>query len=198
VGGALRTNLRFVILFTSLMFACAPPQQGTMTDITGVMPPLEFVMTRANDSKPVTASDYRGKVVILYFGYTHCPDICPTTLANLASVLKALGPKADNVRVLFVSVDPNRDTAPVLKQYVQAFAPQIDGLTGTPDEIAMLARRYRVTYQVTPASPGQDYEVMHSDSIFFFDPAGHARYVTTSSDDTTAIAGDVSALITQQ
>ena len=159
------------------------------------MPPLEFAMTRANDGMPVRAADYRGKIVILYFGYTHCPDECPTTLANLASVLTRLGPKAAEVRVLFVSVDPDRDTLPVLKSYVQVFAPEIDGLRGSADAMAMLARRYRVTYQVTPASPEHPYEVMHSDSIFFFDASGRARFVATSSDHTDALASDVEGLM---
>src|SRR5580765_5861438 len=88
------------------------------SDISGVMPDLSFKMTRASDSAPVTADSYRGKVVALYFGYTHCPDECPTTLANLANALHQLGPLAKNVRVLFVSVDPARDTVPILKAYV--------------------------------------------------------------------------------
>jgi len=159
------------------------------------MPALEFAMTRANDGKPVRPGDYRGKIVVLYFGYTHCPDECPTTLANLSSVLTRLGAKANDVRVLFVSVDPDRDTLPVLKSYVQVFAPEIDGLRGTPDEVAMLARRYRVTYQVTPTSPGRAYEVMHSDSIFFFDASGRPRLVATSADHTDVIAADIRKLM---
>jgi protein SCO1/2 len=133
--------------------------------------------------------------VLLYFGYTHCPDECPTTLANLATVLRDLGPRAKDVRVLFVSVDPARDTLPVLKAYVSTFAPQIDGLRGTEDQIAALARRFRVLYRVTAASPGKDTEVMHSDSTFFFDPSGRARLVTTSTDDRRAIAADVKHLL---
>ncbi|HEX3945170.1 MAG TPA: SCO family protein [Rhizomicrobium sp.] len=163
-------------------------------DISGVMPDLSFRMTRASDGTTVTANSYRGKAVLLYFGYTHCPDECPTTLANLANVLHDLGPRAKNVRVLFVSVDPARDTLPILKAYVATFAPQIEGLRGTDDQIAALARRYRVLYQVTPASAGKDAEVMHSDSTFFFDPSGRARLVTTSTDDTKAIAADVTRL----
>jgi protein SCO1/2 len=164
------------------------------SDISGVMPNLSFGMTRANDGMPVTAQNYRGKAVLLYFGYTHCPDECPTTLANLANVLRGLGPKAKDVRVLFVSVDPQRDTLPILKAYVSTFAPQIDGLRGSDDEIAALARRYRVLYRVTPAQ-GKNADVMHSDSTFFFDPSGHARLVTTSTDDTRAIATDVKRLL---
>jgi len=164
-------------------------------NISGVMPDLSFRMTRAGEGTTVTAESYRGKAVLLYFGYTHCPDECPTTLANLANVLHNLGQRAKNVRVLFVSVDPSRDTLPVLKAYVSTFAPQIDGLRGTNDQIAALARRYRVLYRVSPSSAGQDAEVMHSDSTFFFDPSGHARFVTTHTDDTKKIAADIERVL---
>jgi protein SCO1 len=109
-------------------------------------------------------------------------------------VLKALGPRANDVRVLFVTVDPTRDTPPILKAYVNTFAPQIDGLRGTDDQIAALARRYRVLYRVTPASQGKNTEVMHSASTFFFDPSGRARLVTTRTDDTKALAADIKRL----
>jgi protein SCO1/2 len=185
----------FAVLALALLVASCAPPRGPVTDITGVMPALEFAMTRANDGKPVRAADYRGKIVILYFGYTHCPDECPTTLANLASVLTRLGAKASDVRVLFVSVDPDRDTLPVLKTYVQVFAPEIDGLRGSADATAMLARRYRVTYQVTPAGPDHPYDVMHSDSIFFFDAKGRARLVATSVNHTDVIEADIQKLM---
>lgn len=164
-------------------------------DISGVMPDLAFTMTRANDGATVTAENYRGKAVILYFGYTHCPDECPTTLANLAKALESLGPCANQVRVLFVSVDPARDTLPLLKAYISTFAPQIDGLRGSDNEIARLARRYRVLYRVTPAAAEKGREVMHSDSTFFFDSSGHARFVTTKTADTEGIASDLRRLI---
>jgi protein SCO1/2 len=183
------------LTFFLLLAACGRDKtRHGVTDITGVMPDLQFAMTRANDSAFVTAKDYRGKSVLLYFGYTHCPDECPTTLANLASVLKRLGPKANGVRVLFVSVDPRRDTLPVLKSYVNVFAPQIDGLRGTDNAVASLARRYRVLYSVTPASGSRDTEVMHSDSVFVFDSNGRAREVMTSTDDAKTVAQDVAQL----
>src|SRR6185312_4478716 len=108
------------------------------TDITGSMPKLQFRMLRANDASMVSEQNYRGKVVILYFGYTHCPDVCPTTLANLAQVLAKLDTQAYDTAVLFVSVDPDRDTQPVLSQYVRGFARQIDGLSGPPNGLMAL------------------------------------------------------------
>lgn len=183
----------FFALFLSLA-ACAPAR-GPVTDISGAMPPLEFAMQRANDGAQVTEQDYRGRVVILYFGYTNCPDECPTTLTDLSAALAQLGARARDVRVLFVTVDPARDTPAALKAYVRAFAPEIDGLRGSADAIARLARRYRVTYEVTPASPGHPYEVMHSDSVFFFDGSGRARYVATSVADAPLTANYITRLL---
>lgn len=137
-------------------------------------------MVRGNDGKEVTAANYRGKVTLLYFGYTYCPDVCPTTLSNLSRIVRSLGPDAKSVRVLFVTVDPNRDTLAALKQYADAFAPAVDTLRGTPNEIAALARRYRVAYSVKPEAPGQSYEVTHSSSVFAFDRQGAARLLVTS------------------
>lgn len=167
--------------------------QPGLSDIKGVMPGLSFHLTRANDGAAVTPDNYRGKVVALYFGYTHCPDECPTTLANFATILHEPGSQAERVRVLFVTVDPERDTAPLLKAYVNSFAREVDGLRGTNDEIAQLARRYRVLYRVTPADE-HGTAVMHSDSIFFFDTDGAARFVTTRS-DTDAIRKPLAALL---
>lgn len=180
------------LLLTALLAACARPQGWHATDITGVMPALEFQMTRARDGAPVTEADYRGRVTILYFGYTNCPDVCPTTLANLSDMLGRLGPDRAHVRVLFVTVDPNRDSLATLKQYAAAFAPEIDGLRGTPDALASLARRYRVAYSVNAGPP---YDVMHSSAVFFFDRDGRARLVTLTTDDTAGLAADVKRLL---
>jgi len=184
-------------LVTALCIAtagCGRATQADMTDISGVMPPLAFNMRRANDGARVSAADYRGKITLLYFGYTHCPDECPTTLSDLAVALKRLGREAADVRVLFVTVDPTRDTIPILKKYVNAFAPEIDGLRGSDNAIAALARRYRVIYSVTPATPKLTYEVMHSDSLFMFDKSGNARLVTMSTQDTTSLAAQIQSL----
>jgi protein SCO1/2 len=161
------------------------------TDITGAMPKLQFRMQRANDAQIVSEQSYRGKVVILYFGYTHCPDICPTTLANLTALLGKLDTQAYDVSVLFVSVDPDRDTQKVLAEYVHGFARQVDGLSGPPNGLLALTRRYRVLYSVTK----NPYTVMHSNSVFFFDRAGNARLVTTSTDDVNGLADDVKRLL---
>ena len=169
-------------------------------NVSGSLPPLSFTMTDAMNDKPVTAADFRGKVVLLYFGYTLCPDFCPTTLSNLATVLQNLGKQADEVRILFVTVDPNRDTLPVLKRYAGLFAPQVVGLRGTPDQLASLARRYRVAYSVTPAHDGHPYEVTHSAVVYVFDQHGEARLLVasmaTQHPDIDGTTADLRTLIT--
>lgn len=185
------------LLLALALVACgqSPTPPPGVTDIKGIMPALDFSFVRANDSAPVQARDYRGKVSVLYFGYTHCPDVCPTTLSNLSLALGAMSGDADKVRVLFVSVDPERDTLPILKSYVNAFAPQIDGLRGTANTIANLARRYRAAYSVTPASATQGYEVTHSNSVYFFDARGRARFVTMHTDNRAALVKTLRYLI---
>lgn len=162
------------------MAGCDRKTQWHATDISGALPPLAFGMTDAMTGAPVTAADFRGKVTLLYFGYTLCPDFCPTTLTNLAAILQRLGKQADQVRVLFVTVDPNRDSLAVVKQYAALFAPQIVGLRGTPDELASLARRYRVAYSVTPARDGHPYQVTHSAIVYVFDQDGKSRLLVSS------------------
>jgi protein SCO1/2 len=175
-------------LFLALLLAGCSKPSWHMTDISGGMPRLDFHMSAGG--RPVTAQDFRGKVVALYFGYTHCPDVCPATLANLTDMLGKVG--SPDVRVLFVTVDPDRDTDPVMADYAKAFSPQVVGLRGSPNELASLARAYRVAYEVKKGPP---YEVMHSNAVFFFDKGGKARLVTTDTSDTAAMTEDVRRLL---
>jgi protein SCO1/2 len=181
-----------LVLVLPLAACSRPGADGHATDVTGALPPLAFAMTRANDGKGVSAADYRGKAVVLYFGYTHCPDICPTTLANLSEALDRLGARAAKVRVLFVTVDPKRDTPALMKGYVASFGPGIDGLRGTDDALVALTRRYRVAFSVTEGPP---YEVMHSNAVFFFSPDGRARLVATETKDIDGLAADIGKLL---
>ncbi|MGH7014314.1 MAG: SCO family protein [Stellaceae bacterium] len=182
-----------------LLAGCNDDSQWHAMNIAGSTPALAFTMTRAADGKTVTQADYRGEIVLLYFGYTYCPDICPTTLANVAEILKRLGPEAMHIRVLFVTVDPNRDTLPVLAQYVKDFAPEIDGLRGTPDQLAALARRYRVVYSVEPTTKDHPYEVTHSSAIYVFDGSGAARLLipslATTKPDIAGTTADLRRLV---
>jgi protein SCO1/2 len=175
------------LIFALLLAGCSKPGWH-MTDISGAMPRLDFHMTA--NGKPVTAADFRGKVVALYFGYSHCPDVCPTTLANLTDMAGKVN--SPDLRILFVTVDPDRDTDAVLADYAKAFSPQVVGLHGTDNQLAALARAYRVAYTVNKGPP---YEVMHSNAVFFFDRDGKARLVTTDTTDTAAMAADVKRLL---
>ncbi len=187
-------------LATASLAGCSTSKWHAI-DVSGSLRPLAFAMTRASDGKLVTEADYRGKVVLLYFGYTFCPDLCPTTLSNVAEILTRLGPAAQQVRMLFVTVDPNRDTPQVLARYVKNFAPQIEGLRGTPDQLAALARRYRVAYSVTPAHGDQPYEVTHGAAVYVFDATGAARLIVASLDsqkpDIDGTVADLRRLVDQ-
>lgn len=180
--------MRLATIFLALMLAGCSKSGWHMTDITQAMPRLSFHMSEKGQL--VTAKDFRGKVVALYFGYTHCPDVCPTTLANLADMAGKVNSK--DLRILFVTVDPDRDSDQILGDYVKAFSSQIIGLRGSANELADLARRYRVAYIVTKGPP---YQVMHSNAVFFFDKDGRARLVTTDTTDTAAMADDVKQLL---
>ena len=180
--------MRAMALILALFLAGCSKPSWHMTDISGGMPKLDFQLTA--NGRPVTAQDFRGKVVALYFGYTHCPDVCPATLANLTEMLGKVA--SPDVRVLFVTVDPDRDTAEVMRSYAAAFSPQMVGLRGNANALAMLARTYRVAYEVKKGPP---YEVTHSNAVFFFDKDGRARLVTTDTSNTSAMAEDVKRLL---
>jgi len=182
--------MRFIALILGLMLAGCGRPSFHMTDISGAMPRLSFHMTRASDGAAVSGESYRGKVVLLYFGYTNCPDVCPATLANITGMPAKLQSK--EIQVLFVTVDPNRDTPTALKQYVAAFSPQIEGLRGSDNALADVARRYRVAYSVDRRPP---YTVMHSNAVFVFDRGGRIRLVTTNTDDVAGMADDVEKLL---
>jgi protein SCO1 len=156
-----------------------------LTDVTGHMPDLDFHLVD-DHGKAVSGQDYRGKVVLLYFGYTHCPDVCPLTLAQLHVVMQRLGPLADGARILFVSVDPARDTPDVMHAYVNAFDPRAVGLSGSSSDIEALSKRYRSAFTREPDKGDGQYEVSHSSAIYIFDRNGKARLLSTperSQDD---------------
>ncbi|HEX4152575.1 MAG TPA: SCO family protein [Steroidobacteraceae bacterium] len=194
---------RMILRFSALGFLvlCGFSQSAPWhaIDVSGSVLPLLFRMTRAGDGKQVTQEDYRGRIVLLYFGYTNCPDYCPATMANVADILRRLGPLARRVRVLFIAVDPNRDTLPVLAQYVNYFGSQIDGLRGTPEELEALAGRFHAVYSVAAATKGHPYEVTHSSVIYVFDGTGTARLrmtsLGTSKPDIDGMTADLRRLI---
>ena len=127
------------------------------------------------NGKVHTLADYKGKAVVLFFGYTHCPDVCPTTMAELAQAMQQLGPDAKRVQVLFVTVDPARDTPQVLSQYVQAFNPSFVGLRPDDAQLAKVAKDFRVYYAKVPGKTPDNYTMNHTAASYVFDPSGELR-----------------------
>lgn len=123
------------------------------------------------DGTVVTDRDLRGKPTLIYFGFTYCPEICPTTLTDIGQWLERLGPEADRLNVVFITVDPERDTAPQLKRYLSNFDPRIRGLTGSPEAVAATAKAYRIYYSKVPLEGGE-YTVDHSTAVYLFDRRG--------------------------
>jgi protein SCO1/2 len=178
--------------------ACRDDGDWHMTSVSGLLPDLQFDLTRAADGREVTGKTYRGKVALLYFGYTHCPDVCPLTLSHLAEVMGRLGDKANAVRILFLTVDPGRDNLRQMKLYAKAFGPRFVGLRGDRKALDRVVKRYRVSYSLgTPDEDGA-YDVTHSSGVFVFDRQGHARLVALDTGDTKAIADDLSRLIAEK
>jgi protein SCO1/2 len=192
---ALSKWLPAVLILTATLAGCAGREQNyALKSISGLVSPLEFRMTD-QDGQPVTAADYRHDLVLVYFGYTACPDQCPTTLTTLANALHTLGPQASQVRVLFVTVDPSRDTTGVLKRYVNNFGPEFVGLRPDQDELTALSKRYRVAYHYEKADKAGNYEVDHSSAVFIFDRGGHARLLALSDNTSQQVASDLHRLL---
>jgi protein SCO1/2 len=146
------------------------------------------------NGKTVTDADLKGKWSLIYFGYTHCPDACPTTLNEIAIALDDLGPKRDAVRPVFITVDPERDTPEVLKSYVTSFDAPILALTGTPEAVAQAAKYYRVYYAKHP-EPGGDYSMDHSSVIYVMDPEGRFTATFTPENSPEDIAARLKKLL---
>ena len=133
-----------------------------------------FHLTDQN-GRPVTEADIKGHPTLVFFGFTHCPDVCPTTLFEMSEIIRKLGPDADKVNALFVTVDPERDTPAVMKDYLGSFDPHVRGLTGTPEEIAQIAKGYRVYYKKVPQGDN-DYTMDHTAIVYLMDKDG--KFVT--------------------
>ncbi len=149
----------------------------------------------AHTGQRVRLSDFRGKLVVLYFGYTFCPDVCPTSLSTLARAMKRLGPKADQVQVLMVTVDPERDTPEQLATYMGYFDPRFIGLTGTEDEIAAVAAPFGVYYQRHAGSSASSYLVDHTATLIVLDTAGRTRLVLPFGVSAEDVAADLAHLL---
>ena len=140
-------------------------------------------------------ADFRGKAVVVFFGYTQCPDVCPTTLAALAEAMKDLGPDADRVQVLFITVDPDRDTPALLAQYVPAFDRRFLGLYGDAEATARTAKEFKIIYQKVPGSSVGTYTMDHSAGTYVFDPQGRLRLYVANGQGADVFAHDLRELL---
>ena len=164
------------------------------SDVTGTAYGRDFRLM-GQDGKPRSLADFRGKVVVLFFGYTQCPDVCPTTLAELSEVMKQLGPDAERVQVLFVTIDPDRDSADLLSKYVPAFNPTFIGLRGDADATAQTAKEFRVFYQKQPGRTAETYTMDHSAGTFVFDPKGRLRVYVSYGQGPDVFVHDIRELL---
>lgn len=164
------------------------------TDVTGLGYARDFRLTDHN-GKQRSLADFRGKVTVVFFGYTQCPDVCPTTMAEMSEVMKTLGPDADRVQVLFITVDPERDTPELLAQYVPSFDKRFLGLTGTPAEIDKVAKEFRVFYQKVPGKQPGSYTMDHTAGSYVFDANGRIRLFVRHGQGPEALAKDLKVLL---
>ena len=196
-SGYLKVFLGVITICAALVSCTDRSVQWRTDNIDGLVPDLSFNMTD-DSGRPVSARTYRAKTVLLFFGYTNCPDVCPTTLATLARALEATKTHGADTVVLFVTVDPDRDTLKRMHDYVHAFGPWFVGLRGTPDELQTLTKRYRVSYSHGKPDKAGNYEVTHSTAVFVFDRSGRSRLLIRPGDTTAAITADLNQLAALQ
>ncbi|MDQ1922872.1 SCO family protein [Massilia pseudoviolaceinigra] len=172
----------------------AKPLSFQNTDLTGLPYAREFALTDHN-GKPRTLADFKGKVVVMFFGFTQCPDVCPTTMAEMAAVMKELGPKADQVQVLFVTIDPARDTRELLAQYVPAFDARFLGLYGDAEATAKVAKEFKVFYARVDGKAEGSYSMDHTAASYVFDRNGKVRLFVRHGKGPGPIVHDIKQLL---
>ena len=185
----------FILLFVALLAGCEKPKLPSpfhASDVSGIFTQADFRLTDHN-GKTRTLADFHGKVVALFFGYTHCSDVCVTTLADLAQVMQLLGSDADKVQVLFITVDPERDKPEVLAQYASAFHPSFLGMYGDAQATAQAAKAFYIGYQKRPTSSG--YNGDHSVGTLLVDPSGKVRLRAPLAQRTDRLADDIRLLL---
>lgn len=196
---ALRTLLTLITLSLALT-GCGdkgqpvPKVAFANTDITGLDYAQGFALTDHNGQQR-TLSDFRGKVVFVFFGYTHCPDVCPTTLSEMAGIMKALGPEAVRLQVLFITLDPERDTPEFLASFVPAFHPSFLGLTGDQATTDKVAKDFKVFAQKVPGKDGKSYTIDHTAGSYVFDQHGRIRLFVRHAQPGDALLKDMKQLL---
>ena len=176
--------------------ACSPKPEFKNIDITGSSAFGKDFSLVDPDGNVKTLADYKGKVVVMFFGYTQCPDICPTTLTEMQQVMTLLGPQSDKVQVLFVTVDPERDTAAILKQYVPSFDSRFLGLRPADDTaLEKVAKDFKIYYKKVPGTSPGSYTMDHTAGSYAFDPEGHLRLYIKHAQGPETLAHDLKELL---
>jgi protein SCO1 len=204
--GIISVKLQFRILcmlaLACMLTACGQSQNGSIaategfvaTDISGAdfAKPLQLT---DHTGKLRNMSDFKGKIVVLFFGYTHCPDVCPTTMSDMKRAMKLLGDKSDQVQVLFVTVDPQRDTQEVLAKFVPSFDKRFIGMRGSLQETAETLANFKVFFSKVDGKSPNDYTIDHSAGMYVFDKEGKIRLYMTYGEKPEQIAADISKLL---
>ena len=188
------SKFALTLLLILLLQSCNQPLRWHATDVTGMMPDLEFSLT-GPDGEIVEAVSLQGRPILVFFGFTNCPHICPTTLTQLSVLMKKLGPQAKYLQVVLVSVDPERDTPEVMKNYTASFGPWLLGLTGPEAALTTLREAYGVYAAMESSDTEGIYNVMHSTAVFAFDANGRARLLISDVYDDDAVISDLKQLI---
>jgi protein SCO1/2 len=183
-----------ILGITLLLTGCSEPPRFISTDLSTVDWGKDFSLTD-HHGNPAHLADFRGKAVVMFFGYTQCPDVCPTTLSTMREAMNLLGPDAARVQVLFVTVDPARDTRQLLAQYVPAFHPSFVGLYADEKTIAATAKDFKVFYAKQPGKTPDSYSVDHSTGSYAFDANGKLRLLLRHGETPANVAADLKALL---
>lgn len=186
-----------LILTLCLLASCGdsqPSKSFVATDITGADFSKSLALTD-HTGTPRTLDDFKGKVVLMFFGFTHCPDVCPTTMLDLKNTMKLLGDKADEVQVLFVTVDPERDTQEVLAKFVPSFDSRFIGLRGDAEQTVETVKNFKIYYAKVPGKSENDYSIDHSAGMYAFDKQGKVRLYLGYGQKPEDIANDVQNLL---
>ena len=179
-----------------ILTACSPKPEFKNIDITGSTAFGKDFSLVDPDGKARTLADFKGKAVVMFFGYTQCPDVCPTTLTEMQQVMTILGPKSDKVQVLFVTVDPQRDTAAILKQYVPAFDPRFLGLRPADDAaLEKVTKDFKIYYKKVPGTTPGSYTMDHTAGSYAFDPQGRLRLYIKHAQGPETLAHDLKELL---
>jgi protein SCO1/2 len=183
---------------TGLISSCSEKTLSfAAIDITGANYARDFTLTDHN-GQPRSLKDFAGKAVVLFFGYTQCPDVCPTSMAELAEVKKLLGKDGERVQGLFITVDPQRDTPEVLKAYMENFDPNFLALCPTPEQLAAVAKDYKVYYKRVEGQTPTSYTMDHSAGSYVYDPKGKLRLYTRYGSGAALLAADIKVLLQQE